>query len=168
MSDDRIVVGAGVERSSSRWIVESTAVWKMIAPVGVAFMLVGLVDIALSWFPMRFGTPEWEFGTIGTTLNNLPLPTLGLMILAGWAAVTERRTPVRVFGVLMVVVGLVLAGLVVLYLLTLPPAWGAVTAVEDTTLQVAAKKGIAKSLVQVVAYPAVYLLVGWNAWRLAR
>lgn len=168
MNDPRIVVGHGTERPASRWVVESTAVWKMIAPVGVAFLLVGLADIALSWYPVRFGTPEWEFGTIGTTLNNMPLPTLGLMILAGWAAVTERRTPVKVFGVLMMVVGLVLAGLVVLYLLTLPPAWGAVTAVEDPTLQVAAKKGIAKSLVQAVAYPAIYLLVGWNAWRLAR
>ncbi|MFN2317128.1 MAG: hypothetical protein ABR602_10630 [Gemmatimonadales bacterium] len=166
MSDDRIVVGQGSERAPSRLIVESPAVWKMIAPVGVAFLLVGLTDIALSWYPMRFGTPEWEFGTIGTTLNNLPLPTLGLLILAGWAAVTERRTPVKVFGVLMMVVGVVLAGLVVIYLLTVPPAWNAANSLDNASAMMVAKKGIAKSLVQAVVYPAVYLWAGYRAMRL--
>lgn len=137
----------------------------MIAPVGVAFLLVGLTDIALSWYPMRFGTPEWEFGTIGTTLNNMPLPTLGLLILAAWAVVTERKAPVKVFGVLMMVVGVVLVGLVVVYLLTLPPALTAIDAVENPSARVLAKKGIAKSLVQAVAFPAAYLLVGWRAWK---
>jgi hypothetical protein len=167
MSDAKIVVGQGAERPARRWVVESAAVWKMIAPVGVAFLLVGLTDIALSWFPMRFGTPEWEFGTISTTLNNLPLPTLGVLILAAWAAATDQKTPVKVFGAVMMVLGVMLVGLVLLYLLTLAPAWSAVQAVDSLSAQLIAKKGIAKTLVQAAMYPAVYLLVGWKAWRLA-
>lgn len=168
MDDSKIVVGAGGERAPTRFVVESPAVWRMIAPVGLAFLLIGLVDIALSWYPVRFGTPEWEFGTIGTTLNNLPLPTLGLLILGGWAAVTERRGAVKVFGVVAVAVAVVLAGLVIVYLLTLPPAWRAIQAVDNASAQMIAKKGIAKSLVQALAYPMVFGMVGWRAVRMSR
>lgn len=168
MSDAKIVVGQGTERPASRWVVESTAVWKMIAPVGLVFLLVGLTDIALSWFPMRFGTPEWEFGTIGTTLNNLPLPTLGLLLLAAWAVVTEKKLPVRVFGAVLMIVGVVLSGLVVIYLLTVPPAWNAANSLENASAMAVAKKGIMKSLVQAVAYPLAYLWVGYRAIRMTR
>ena len=42
-------------------------VWPVLDWLGLAFLLMGLVDLALAWFPLGLGNPEWEFGTISAT-----------------------------------------------------------------------------------------------------
>jgi hypothetical protein len=42
---------------------------------------VGLVDLALAWIPPRFGVVEWEFGTISSTLDSLPVSAMGTTLI---------------------------------------------------------------------------------------
>lgn len=48
---------------------------------GIAITLVGS-DLALLWIPARLGTPDWEFGTVSTTLDGMPLGTVGFALIA--------------------------------------------------------------------------------------
>src|SRR5687767_11526069 len=59
---------------------DTEAVWPLLGLIGLAFTVIGAVDIALAWYPSALGSAEWEFGTIGATLNGLPLPALGLFL----------------------------------------------------------------------------------------
>ena len=43
----------------------------------------GLGDFVIAWIPLRLGSPEWEFGTVASTLAGLPLATMGLAGLLG-------------------------------------------------------------------------------------
>lgn len=70
---------------AAQWIL----VW-----LGGAFLIVGLVDLALLWVPVRFGNVAWEYATISRTYDSLPLAGLG----AGLLAYIAVRSPKARFG----------------------------------------------------------------------
>ena len=58
----------------------STA-YTIVMVVGLAFFVVGLVDLVLLWIPVRFQSAAWEFATVGRTLDAVPMPALGLTLV---------------------------------------------------------------------------------------
>jgi SNF family Na+-dependent transporter len=126
------------------------------------FALTGLFDLALTWYPANFDSPEFQFASYSQTLNFLPLPVLGLLLmLAGGVARGIRWIPKFVVGVLVVLTVLLLVGAVFW-------AFSAVqglSAVKDPLVQRGLKKAIAKTTLQAVVYPLAFLYVSVKAWR---
>ncbi|HEX3157116.1 MAG TPA: hypothetical protein VHQ45_01240 [Gemmatimonadaceae bacterium] len=135
---------------------------RVLAALGLTFLVVGLTDLALAWYPLVLGNPEWEFGTVSATINGLPVPTLGLALLGVAAAQSERRWHARLVGVLANLFLLALLGCAMLYALTVPVA---LQSVQEPMVRVGLVKGMVKAGVASTAYIVFF---GWLAWRLLR
>lgn len=139
--------------------------WTLLGRVGVVFVGIGLLDVALGWTPTHFGSPEWEFGTIAHTLDSLPVTVLGLAFVL--AAAIERRAAwaVRATALLAWVLAAFLVVGFAVFLLDVPVALKAVT---DATVKSGLHRAIAKALVQGVLYPSVLAAIGWQGVRATR
>jgi hypothetical protein len=136
--------------------------WYLLGVAGVVFALVGFFDIALTWYPSNFGSPEFEFASYSQSMNFLPLPVLGLMLmLAGGVARGIRWIPKTVAVLMVLVVVLILVG-AVLWATSVPVG---LRAVEEPMVLRGLKKAIAKTGVQAVLYPIALLYVSVKAWR---
>ena len=51
--------------------------WRAVGWFGVVFAGIGLADSGLHWYPLAFGSPEWEFSAVSMSFGALPLVTLG-------------------------------------------------------------------------------------------
>jgi hypothetical protein len=113
-----------------------------------------MTDILLAWVPPQFGNPEWEFGTISATLNNMPVPAMGLALVLAYAVAEARTGMLAALAVWSVVMVVFLAVAGVFYGLDLPLALRAVT---DEIPRRALRAGIIKGVVSLVAYVAMYV-----------
>jgi hypothetical protein len=161
VSESKVVVGKG--KKASRWPPRPEAVRSGLGSVtgwtGLTFLLVGGFDFALTWYPSDFGNREWEFGTVTASLNGLPVPTIGLVLLLAGAILLERRwwagvvAVVSWVGMLWVLVGIVLwATTIPLAVQTVPPE-----------VALGLKKAVAKSALQSLMYPVILAYLGWSA-----
>lgn len=144
----------------------SLEAWRALRWIGAAFLFLGVLDIALGWFPAAFGNMEWEFGTITGSLNALAIPMLGLYLLLASSVALMQRRSARVVAVLMGLLLVALLALGVIYLTVLPVAIKAVSANAAVVLgvQKAAIKALALGLVD-----CALLVVGIRkAWRVPR
>lgn len=133
------------------------AVW---AWVGLTFLVVGGVDLLLTWYPLDMGNREWEFGSYTAAMNGLPVPVLGLAALLH-AGKDGRRWVLAIAALAALgLLGMVLLG-GVLWATGIPLAMEAVPA----QLAVGLKKALVKTAVQGVAYTA---FLGYVLWRAAR
>ena len=136
--------------------------WYLLGAVGLVFFIVGLFDVALAWYPLNFGNPEYEFGTYSQVMNFMPLPLLGLaLVLAGGVARGIKWVPRAVAVVMILMVASILVG-AVLYATNIPQA---LDAVKEPLIRTGLKKQIFKTLVQTIIYPIVLLYVSVKAWR---
>lgn len=135
--------------------------WDLLKWVGWAFVAIGLTDLALIWRPLAIGNPDFEFGSVTAMLNGLPLLTMGLVFLAASAAAVGAALRLRLVGAALILMALVIVAAGVLYALAAPLALKSVTGLALT----AVKKAMVKSSVQLVAYPAAYVLLGVKAIR---
>lgn len=165
---NRPTVVVGKEQKEARWPPRPEAVRAGLGSVagwaGLAFVLVGGLDFALTWYPFDFGNREWEFGTVTASLNGLPVPTIGLALLLIGALLLERRwwagmASVAAFGLTL----WVLAG-AVLWITTVPLALQTVPVEVATGL----KKAVVKSAFQTAIYPPVLAFLGWRAVGIVR
>jgi hypothetical protein len=79
-SGEVISVDAGPSRRFRLRDARATAAIVVLV-VGGAFTVVGLVDLALLWYPVRLGNAPWEFGTLSATFDNLPMTALGVALV---------------------------------------------------------------------------------------
>jgi hypothetical protein len=141
--------------------------WRLLFVPGWLFVVVGGIDSLLTWFPANFGQAEWEFGTVTASLNGLPLPLLGLVLVLTAAIALGRLALARVVLVLLLLAALAVLGMLGLYLLTLPQALRATAEASDIA-RVGLKKSIIKSAVQLICYPfalGTTALIGWRTLR---
>jgi hypothetical protein len=131
--------------------------------VGTAFAIVGLTDLALLWWPLGFGDAIWEFGTLSGTLDRVPMPGLGIVLIVygmlrhprahpGWV-----RGAAGVFAVaacLLVVSGLIYGTAAPEVLRHTPPE-----AVD------ALKRALVKGVVQLFVYTVAFALIALALWR---
>ena len=122
-----------------------------------------LIDISLGWYPLRFGRPEWEFGTISATINGLAIPSLALYLILGSAIALERPTLAKAVGIVMVVLALILLALVILYLTNVPIALKATQA--NALAHSGIKKAAVKALVFFTGYEILFVLGALKALR---
>lgn len=142
--------------------VRTTGAWALLLPAGLTFALVGAADLALVWYPLGFGRAEWEFGSVTTTLNGLPVVTMGLVFLAMAAVAAGRRWAGRGLAVVFALLAAAVAVMALLYATTVPMA---LQAVPDPVVALGLKKAIAKTAVQAAVYPVVFLWLAAATWR---
>ena len=136
--------------------------WDLLGWIGLVFAAVGGVDLLLTWYPMNFGNPEWEFGTVSAALDGLPVLTLGLGLLMGAGAARGQRWLVRTMAVVLALLAVLIVAAAILYLLNLPIALQSVT---QPVIRTGLKKAIAKTAGQSVLYPLAFGWIAWKAWR---
>jgi hypothetical protein len=136
------------------------AEWRVLAWLGGVFVVLSLVDFGLAFYPLGFGSPEWEFGTATAVMNNFPLATVGVGLI-GVAGLGRRHlglvTTARALSVLAVVGILVLA---VMFGRNVSQALGSVT---EPVLREGLVEAIARTSIQLVAY---LMGLGWFAVKL--
>jgi hypothetical protein len=142
-----------------------SAAWALLRWIGLAFAIVGAVDLALAWYPANLGNAEWEFGAITATMNGFAFPLLGLFLALASAVELGDRTFARVLGGLMLALAVIWIIVALLYATVVPLALNAVAANSDITLGM--KKAIAKGAILLLSYVTLLLYGGWTAWRRA-
>ena len=138
---------------------DTEAVWPLLGLIGLAFAAIGAVDIVLAWFPSALGSAEWEFGTIGATLNGLPLPALGLFLVLASGFARASRWQVRSVSIAFAVLVVALLAVALIYVTVIPVALGDVT---NGVVRTGLLKSVAKALVLLALYPVLF---GWAAFR---
>jgi len=144
--------------------VDPTQTWALLGWVGLAFLVVGGADFALTWYPMDFGNREWEFGTVTASFNGLPILVLGLGLLYAAALGYQRRwwgaLTLMASGVLMLCV----LGGVVIWATNVPLALQSVPPGMMTGI----KKALVKTTIQSVTYPVILGFLAVRSFQLLR
>jgi PAS domain S-box-containing protein len=133
--------------------------WTVAAVLGAALAVVGFIDLALLWLPLRFDRAEWVFATTGAHFDHMLVATLGLTLVAfasahhGW----KRLAHALVMAFSLVAVGLV--GVYGIYVLTAPLAWESAAAQLGPAIERAVAKvsGFTAAYVSLYAGLALYL-----------
>jgi len=139
------------------------AAWRLLFWLGAAFVVMGLTDVTLAWFPSAFGNPEWEFGAAAATLNGIALPMLGLYLMIASATIRTHYAQARVTSVVMLILALMLLVLAFIYATAVPIALGAVS--SNPLISAGMKKAVVKSVVLLVIYFALFIAGGLSAWK---
>lgn len=163
VTEPKVLHASTRERDSARPLFAHAA-WRVLVVPAVLFIVVGGVDSILTWIPTSFGQAEWEFGTITASLNGLPLPVLGLVLLMAAAMSANSLPGVRVASVLLVLTAIAVLVMGVFYLLTVPHALRAASAAGGVTA-LGLKKAMVKTAVQLVAYPIGLITSAVIGWR---
>jgi hypothetical protein len=123
---------------------------------GVAFGIIGAVDLVLLWVPVRLGDPIWEFGTLSRTLDNLPMAVLGIALITIGLVRHPDRNPrwVQVAAVALALGVLLLVATAMLYGLAAVAVVGR-TPVEQMD---AIGRAIIKNVAELVVYIGAF---GW-------
>ena len=142
---------------------DPTRAWKWLGWFSLVLALAGLGDWLLAWFPMRFGSPEWEFGTVVSTFSGLPLITMGFAGLLASAVARGIRWQVIGVAVVAILFAIWLLGAFVIFLLDVPIAMGAVQGAARLGIM----KAIAKTTMLAVLFSAVFIVAAVSALRFA-
>ena len=142
---------AGRGESKKPRPIDSSQTWYLLGWTALAFLVVGGVDFALTWYPPDFGNREWEFGTVTASLNGLPILLLGISILLAASLRTGRRwwAALALIASLVMLLWVTLGA--VLWATNVPLALKSVPA----QLAVGIRKSLAKTVVQSLVYPLV-------------
>jgi len=155
----RVIVGvetaSGAEGGSGR--SQTGHEWTVLAVLGVAFAVVSLVDVGLTFYPVGFGSPEWEFTTSTAVMNNLPLAVVGIGLMAGAGMARQSRPLAAAASVLAGLLGIVVLLLAALFLKNLGVARGSVT---DPVAAQGMTEVIVRTSVEILAYLTA---LGWLA-----
>lgn len=136
--------------------------WTLLGWAGAVLAIIGAVDLALVWYPMNWGNPAWEFGTVSASLDVMPVLTLGLGLLLGAGVARGRRGWIRTVAVVMIISGVTILLAGALYATTIPIA---LDSVSDPLVRLGVKKAILKALIQMLLYPAAFFWLAGKSWR---
>ena len=152
------------ERTSSSDAAAVLQAWRLIGWLGLVLILMGGADILLAWYPAAFGRPEWEFGAITATLNNLALPVIGAFFLLGALVANRRRLPARILATTLFLVVVVLIVLAFIYVTVVPLALNSVS--DSPQLSAGMKKAVVKASILLALYSALLVIGGTVGWRM--
>lgn len=130
--------------------------WAILGWLGLAYLIMSVIDLALGWYPIRFGQPEWEFGTISATIAGLAIPTLSLYLILASAFARERANLIKGIAVAMIVIAVFLGVLFILYLTAVPLALRAVSG--NPIMHLGMEKSIIKSLTLFLGYEGLFIV----------
>lgn len=125
----------------------SDRAWRWVGWFSLVLALAGLGDWFIAWIPLRFGSAEWEFGTVAATFSGLPLVTMGFAGLLGSAIARDIRWQIIAVSSVVLLFALFVLLASVVFLLDVPVALGAVGGVARLgILKAIAKTGLLGSL----------------------
>jgi hypothetical protein len=130
--------------------------WRVIAVMGLSLFVAGIADLGLGLFPLRFGVPEWEFGSVSNLLNRLPLLGLGLTFTLSSSLARRRVVASYLWASTVLFVAIIVFVLGLLYATNLPLLVGSVAGGPARPVL---EKGIAKSIAQIAVFFLSFLLV---------
>jgi len=162
VSDPKIVASSRERgRRAPPEPAESVQGWAVLGWIGLAFVVVGGTDFALVWFPLGFGTREWEFATVTQAFNGLPILLLGIGLLLVASERVERRWwRLLALGAAVGLLAWVLAGVAL---------WASNVGLALSTvpeeLRSGVRKAVARTAVQSTVYPVMLAYLSWRAWR---
>jgi len=157
----KILVGEGGSRRAPPVPPSMSTAWKAIGRFGFLLAVIGLFDAALHWYPLAFHSPEWEFGTVATTMGALPLPTIGLAAMLGSYLARGVRWGIVTMATILLVLGVAVLAAYALFLLDVPLAMKAATGPAALTL----KKAIVRTTVMGPGFAIAYLVAAVAALR---
>lgn len=161
MSSPKVLVKTETDAKAPPLTPMPEAGWRVIAVVGLLLGAIGWLDVLLLWIPAYFGRTEWEFGTISSTFDALPLATLGLSLILAGAIANGWRVRLRVVAWFAFVVAVVLLAALVLYATDVPLAWSGVQPAAQPVL----KRVMIKTVLLAVAYIAAHGMFGFMSLR---
>lgn len=156
-----MVLGVGGQRprpdEGGRARTYSTAfAWRPLGWFGLLFLIIGIADMALVWYPLRLGNPSWEFGAIDLSFSTLPLLTIGLgAALAAALARGKRKTAAALAGFALLL-ALVCIGGYLVFLSDVPLALRN----SPAELLQGVRKAIFRNTIFAVSFTTAYLGVG--------
>lgn len=156
----QVVLGSSSDGPGTVSPDEQTA-WAMMFLIGLGLTVIGGVDVGLLFFPARWSSLDWEFGTVGAFIDGLPLVTMGFgaMVVAstgrGWL---KWRAVLAAAALLMAIVVL---AMVVIFVLDGPAAFRAVSPEMKPTL----KKAVFKTGIMGAVYVWIFAALGVWTWR---
>ena len=156
MTDPRLqVLDRDAKRSPSLINKEALGTaWRFVGWLGIVLLVVGVVDIALRWYPTAFKSTEWEFATTSISIASLPLLSIGATTLLFSFLARAARTGVMIVGVLFTLLALLVIAWLVLFALDVPVALGAITAAGPRTEII---KNVVRTLVMGGAFFLLYV-----------
>ncbi|HWZ27440.1 MAG TPA: hypothetical protein VNX15_02695 [Gemmatimonadales bacterium] len=154
MSTSKILVD---DRKAGGFAGSTDLGWAVLWWVGMLFSVVSLADIALAYYPMQWGSMEWEFGTAASTFASLPLVALGLGALLATSLARGRRGWVIAVSVVLLLLALQTLYLLGHFLLDIPVA---IKSVASADMRLGIQKAAVKTVGLGVLFTAAFLIAG--------
>ena len=130
--------------------------WKAVGWFGLLLATIGLTDVALYWYPLAFGSPEWEFGTVASSFGALPLATIGLAAVVGAVLVNRPRTLMMVTAGVLLLLATLIAGAFAMFLANMPMALSAADGPQGPAIH----RGIVRTVVKGLGFGSAYVVAG--------
>ncbi len=137
-------------------------IWRVVMAIGLVFFALGLLDAALTWFPLHLGESEWELGTTSQFFDTFPFLGLGVAFLLAAGIARGRQWQARSLATLCILVAVFMWLAFALYATVLPIAFARV---PNPTLLSPMKKAAAKTSVEALLYPFALLWLAGAGWR---
>lgn len=138
--------------------------WSALAVLGGVLALIGWTDVLLGTLPWQPGSPDWEFGVVSSSLDAMPLGTLGLGMAAAGLTARGARRRLAALGVLAWALTAAVGVASLLYALSAPPVWRAAPPTVHTQLALA----MARAGVLALTYLCFYTWLGVHCRRATR
>src|SRR4051812_23372089 len=97
-----VVSAQGSDRIAAEQ-ADSASGWKYLFVVGIAVAVVGVIDLAMLFFPAQWASLDWEFGTLSAVVQGMPLVTLGIGMMCAAAVANGWLLTRRLMAILMLV-----------------------------------------------------------------
>jgi hypothetical protein len=162
VSDPRILVNVPRDARGRVQAPDVAQAWKWVGWFALVLTTAGVGDWVLAWYPLSFGTVEWEFGTIVSSVSNLPLVTMGFAGLLGSAIARGIRWQVITVSVALLGAALLLLAALTIFALDIPVA---LAAVAGGTARLGILKAIAKTLFLGGLFAIAYLVAAIGGLR---
>lgn len=142
----------------------SDAAWRCLAWFGIVVGFVGFADVALVFYPARFGDPTWEFGVVDSAVSSLPLLIMGLAAIMGAAMARKRPAQIRAAAVVALLLALLILAAWIMYMTTAPLA----VRVSPPEIKPGIYKSIARTTIMSVAFGGGLVVAAAMAFRSLR
>lgn len=146
-------------------LIDNESGWKFLFLLGAGLMVIGLIDVGMAFFPPQWASLSWEFGTVSGVIQSMPLLTMGIGTMTAASVANGWRRTRGVMVALTLLASVVIALLVVVFALDVPPVLRAAT---EPALKLSLKYASLKTGLMAGTYFVLYLALGVWTWRRLR
>jgi hypothetical protein len=161
--EPQILVGKPASRSGGALVdtrdMHVPALW-----FGIALAVVTLANFGLLWWRPSFGNAEWEFSTIGQTIDRIPLLVVSMALIVYGALQSGSVRGTRAVAILLVLLALWIIGSTVLYGMASLVAFKLVPGNQLSVV----RRTVAKNLFGSIVYTVLFGVTAIQLWRRTR